>query len=82
MVTNSSCNILQLFEHGVLLHLRLPLVSVSRTKWIDKCSLFPHPSRANEMKERFRHEKTALQQLDETFPELGIYHQGHPSLVE
>lgn len=53
-----------------------------KTKWIDKCSLFPHPSRANEMKERFRQEKTALQQLDETFPELGIYHQGHPSLVE
>jgi hypothetical protein len=35
------------------------------------------------MKKRFRQEKTALQQLDETFPELGIYHQGHQtSLVE
>mmetsp|Transcript_52016 Transcript_52016/g.113331 ORF Transcript_52016/g.113331 Transcript_52016/m.113331 type:complete len:441 (-) Transcript_52016:26-1348(-) len=54
-----------------------------KTTWIDQCSLFPHPSRAKDMKKRFRQEKTALQQLDETFPELGIYHQGHQtSLVE
>ena len=34
------------------------------------------------MERRFRQEQTVLQQLDEAFPELGIYHQGSQSLLE
>lgn len=60
----------------------LDVQTSSRTHWIDRCSLFPHPSREKEMALRFRQERAVLQQLDETFPELGIYHQGPRSLLQ
>ena len=53
-----------------------------KTEWIDRCALFPHPSRQQTEDHRFRREASLLEDLDRTFPELGLYHQGHMSLVE
>ncbi|CAK9100423.1 unnamed protein product, partial [Durusdinium trenchii] len=59
----------------------------SKTYWVDRCSLFAHPSSEKKGRSSFKKEtsrETAiLQQLDETFPELGLYHQGSfQSLLE
>ena len=63
-------------------HKNVATCGTLRTEWIDRCALFPHPSRQQTEDHRFRREASLLEDLDRTFPELGLYHQGHMSLLE
>lgn len=47
-----------------------------KTTWIDRCSLFAHPSPSKKAMVRFRREEALLLELDAAFPELEVYHQG------
>ncbi|CAJ1405461.1 unnamed protein product [Effrenium voratum] len=51
-----------------------------KTTWLDRCDLFPHiPAAGSKDRQgllRFRREAALLQRLDQSFPELGAYHQG------
>ncbi|CAJ1354235.1 unnamed protein product [Effrenium voratum] len=50
-----------------------------KTTWLDRCDLFPHiPAAGSKDRQallRFRREAALLQRLDQSFPELGAYHQ-------
>eukprot|EP00439_Symbiodinium_sp_Y106_P010410 s452_g1.t1 len=47
-----------------------------KTTWIDRCSLFAHPSPSKKAMVRFRREEALLLEIDAAFPELEVYHQG------